>query len=152
MPDVEPRTSERIIRLGLSDFADELLLPPLLRRLARLRAPLTRGDFVCLFDPRHARLGIATSREACWRSGRSNVAIVEPTRASPPGPSGTIDPLRSRPRGVPSVSLRVEGVACHPDGGRTSQNQQNVASALSHASCARAFLPDCPVLGPSITC
>ncbi|RKH55542.1 LysR family transcriptional regulator [Corallococcus llansteffanensis] len=93
----DPRTSERIIRLGLADYADELLLPPLLRRLGRdapkmrlictpvqfrtvvealatrrvdlaatvigklpqaiLRTPLIRGHFVCLFDPRHVRLG-----------------------------------------------------------------------------------------------
>ena len=31
----DPRTSERTIRLGLSDFADEWLLPPLLRRMGR---------------------------------------------------------------------------------------------------------------------
>ncbi|WP_240358993.1 LysR family transcriptional regulator [Pyxidicoccus trucidator] len=31
----DPRKSERIIRLGLADFADEWLLPPLLRRLGR---------------------------------------------------------------------------------------------------------------------
>lgn len=31
----DPRKSERIIRLGLADFADEWLLPPLLRRLER---------------------------------------------------------------------------------------------------------------------
>lgn len=93
----DPRTSERTIRLGLADYADELLLPPLLRRLGRdapkmrlictpvqfrtvvealatrrvdlaatvigklpqtlLRTPLLRGHFVCLFDPRHVRLG-----------------------------------------------------------------------------------------------
>lgn len=93
----DPRTSERVIRLGLADYADELLLPPLLRRLGRdapkmwlictpvqfrtvvealatrrvdlaatvigkvpqaiLRTPLLRGHFVCLFDPRHVRLG-----------------------------------------------------------------------------------------------
>lgn len=98
----DPLTSERIIRLGLADFADELLLPPLLRRLARdapgmrlvctpvqfrtvvealatrrvdlaatvidklppaiLRTPLNRGHFVCLFDPRHARLGARPSK------------------------------------------------------------------------------------------
>ncbi|RYE94505.1 MAG: LysR family transcriptional regulator [Myxococcales bacterium] len=94
----DPRTSERTVRLGLSDLADEWLLPPLLRRLGReaprmrfvcmpvqfrtvvealatrrvdiaatvidqvpssiLRAPLNRGRFVCLYDPRHARLGV----------------------------------------------------------------------------------------------
>lgn len=93
----DPRTSERTIRLGLQDFADQWLLPPLLRRLGReapkmrlvctslqfrtvvealssqrvdiaaavidkvppaiLRTPLNRGHFVCLFDPRHVRLG-----------------------------------------------------------------------------------------------
>jgi LysR family transcriptional activator of mexEF-oprN operon len=31
----DPRTSDRVIRLGLADFADEWLLPPLLRRLER---------------------------------------------------------------------------------------------------------------------
>lgn len=98
----EPRTSERTIRLGLSDFGDEWLLPPLLRRLGRdapkmrlvcmpvqfrtvvdalasrrvdlaatvigklpqtiLRTPLIRGHFVCLFDPRHVRLGARPSK------------------------------------------------------------------------------------------
>ncbi|WP_253899502.1 LysR family transcriptional regulator [Corallococcus carmarthensis] len=98
----DPRTSERIIRLGLADFADEWLLPPLLRRLGRdapkmrlvcmpvqfrtvvealttrrvdlaatvidkvprgiLRTPLIRGHFVCLFDPRHVRLGARPSK------------------------------------------------------------------------------------------
>jgi LysR family transcriptional activator of mexEF-oprN operon len=98
----DPRTSERIIRLGLSDFGDALLLPALLRRLGRdapkmrlvctpvqfrtvvealatrrvdlaaavinelpraiLRTPLMRGHFVCLFDPRHVRLGARPSK------------------------------------------------------------------------------------------
>lgn len=98
----DPRTSERVIRLGLSDFSDEWLLPPLLRRLARdapkmrlvctpvqfrtvvdalatrrvdvaatvidkvpaaiLRTPLIRGHFVCIFDPRHARLGLRPTK------------------------------------------------------------------------------------------
>jgi LysR family transcriptional activator of mexEF-oprN operon len=93
----DPRTSERVIRLGLSDFSDEWLLPSLLRRLGPetprmrlvcspiqfrtvvealstrridlaatvvgkmppgiLRTPLLRGHFVCLFDPRHVRVG-----------------------------------------------------------------------------------------------
>lgn len=100
----EPRTSERIVRLGLSDLADEWLLPALLRRLARdapkmrlvctqvqfrtvlealatrrvdiaaavidkvprdiQRTPLVRGRFVCLFDPRHARLGARPTKRA----------------------------------------------------------------------------------------
>ncbi len=100
----DARTSERTIRLGLSDFSDEWLLPPLLRRLARdapkmrlvctpvqfrtvgealatrrvdlaatvadelsraiLRAPLIRGHFVCVFDPRHVRLGARPSKRA----------------------------------------------------------------------------------------
>ncbi len=100
----DPRTSERIVRLGLVDFADELLLPPLLRRLGReapkmrlictpvqfrtvveslatrridiaaavvlgkvpggiQRTPLFRGHFVCLFDPRHTRLGTRPSKQ-----------------------------------------------------------------------------------------
>lgn len=98
----DPRTSERILRLGLSDLGDALLLPALLRRLGRdaprmrlvctsvqfrtvvealatrrvdlaatvidkvpdtiLRTPLMRGHFVCLFDPRHARLGARPSK------------------------------------------------------------------------------------------
>lgn len=100
----DPRTSDRTIRLGLADFSDELLLPPLLRRLARdapkmrlvctpvqfrtvvealatrrvdvaatvidkvpgtiLRTPLIRGHFVCLFDPRHVRLGARPTERA----------------------------------------------------------------------------------------
>jgi LysR family transcriptional activator of mexEF-oprN operon len=92
----DPRTSERTLRLGLSDSAEVWLLPPLLRLLGE-RAPrmtvvavpvqfrtvgkalasgeidaavtvadelpagvrrrtLFTGGFVCLYDPRHARL------------------------------------------------------------------------------------------------
>jgi LysR family transcriptional regulator, mexEF-oprN operon transcriptional activator len=100
----EARTSERTIRLGLSDFSEEWLLPPLLRRLGRdapkmrlvctpvqfrtvgealatrrvdlaatvadelpraiLRTPLIRGHFVCVFDPRHVRLGARPTKRA----------------------------------------------------------------------------------------
>ena len=100
----DPRTSERTIRLGLSDFSDEWLLAPLLRRLGReapkmrfictpvqfrtvfealatrrvdlaatvvgkvprgiLHTPLNRGHFVCLFDPRHVRLGARPTKRA----------------------------------------------------------------------------------------
>ncbi|HEX4456454.1 MAG TPA: LysR family transcriptional regulator [Polyangia bacterium] len=100
----DARTSERIIRLGLSDFADEWLLPSLLRRLERVapkmrlictpvqfrtigdalatrrvelaatvanelprsirRAPLIRGHFVCVFDPRHVRFGPRPTKRA----------------------------------------------------------------------------------------
>ena len=35
-PRFDPRTSDRIIRVGLADFADEWLLPPLLRRHERV--------------------------------------------------------------------------------------------------------------------
>lgn len=98
-----PKTSERTVRLGLSDVNETWLLPPLLRLLAR-EAPLMRlvilpvqfrtvgdalassavdlavtvadelpagiqrqalftGGFVCLFDPRHARVGRKLTRE-----------------------------------------------------------------------------------------
>jgi LysR family transcriptional activator of mexEF-oprN operon len=100
----DPRTSERTIRIGLSDFSDEWLLPPLLRRFARdapkmrlvctpvqfrtvgealatrrvdlaatvadelprtiRRTPLIRGHFVCVFDPRHVRLGARPNKRA----------------------------------------------------------------------------------------
>lgn len=93
----DPRTSERTVRLGLSDANETWLLPRLLRALddeaPRLRlvvlpvqfrtiadalgssavdlavtvadelpagtrrVPLFTGGFVCLFDPRHARVG-----------------------------------------------------------------------------------------------
>jgi len=96
-PPFEPSTSDRILRIGLSDAAQMWLLPPLLRVLASaapqmrlvavpiqfrtvedaliarrvdiaitvadelppaiLRAPLFAGNFVCLYDPRHAKLG-----------------------------------------------------------------------------------------------
>jgi LysR family transcriptional regulator, mexEF-oprN operon transcriptional activator len=92
----DPATSDRTIRLGVSDSNEEWLLPALLRILARRapamrvvalpvqfrtvgdalgsrrvdlaitvadelpssirRQPLFHGGFVCLFDPRHARL------------------------------------------------------------------------------------------------
>ncbi|MDY7229336.1 LysR family transcriptional regulator [Hyalangium rubrum] len=95
-PSFDPRTSDRTLRLGLSDATEVWLLPPLLRVLER-EAPRMRvislpvqfrnvaavlasasidaaitvadelpasihrqtlywGGFVCLFDPRHARL------------------------------------------------------------------------------------------------
>jgi LysR family transcriptional regulator, mexEF-oprN operon transcriptional activator len=100
----EARTSERTIRLGLSDFSEQWLLPPLLRRLGReapkmrlvctpvqfrnvgealatrrvdlaatvadelpraiRRMPLLRGRFVCVFDPRHVRLGARPGKRA----------------------------------------------------------------------------------------
>lgn len=93
----DARTSERTVRLGLSDMNETWLLPPLLHEVAeqaprmRLvvmpvqfrtvaqalgsssldlavtvadelpadirREPLFTGGFVCLFDPRHARVG-----------------------------------------------------------------------------------------------
>lgn len=96
----EPRTSERTVRLGLSDAAESWLLPPLIRALSKsapnlrlavtpvqfrtvgaalahghvdvaitvadelphsiARKSLFLGGFVCLFDPRHARLGKLT--------------------------------------------------------------------------------------------
>jgi LysR family transcriptional activator of mexEF-oprN operon len=99
----DPKTSERTVRLGLSDANEAWLLPPLLRVLAeeapRLRLVVTpvqfrtvadalgsaavdlavtvadelpadarrlelfRGGFVCLFDPRRARVGKALSME-----------------------------------------------------------------------------------------
>jgi len=95
-PPFDPATSDRILRLGLSDVAEIWLLPPLLRMLEHSarnmrviavpvhfrtvdealrdrrvdiaiavadempasvhRAPLFAGGFVCLYDPRHAKL------------------------------------------------------------------------------------------------
>ncbi|MBX3233070.1 MAG: LysR family transcriptional regulator [Labilithrix sp.] len=103
-PRFDPRTSERTIRLGLADSAEQWLLPPLLRLLAReaprmrvvvlpvqfrtvgdalalrridmavtvadelpraiRRHPLFTGGFVCLFDPRHVKLGKRPSERA----------------------------------------------------------------------------------------
>jgi LysR family transcriptional activator of mexEF-oprN operon len=100
----DPRTSDRILRLGLADSAEEWLLPLLLQRLEReaprmrlvciqvqfrtvgealatrridmavtvaddlppsvFRRPLVRGKFVCLFDPRFARLGARPTERA----------------------------------------------------------------------------------------
>lgn len=100
----EPRTSDRTVRLGLADIADEWLLPPLLRRLEEeapgmrivasavqfrsvgealatrrvdiavtvvdelpasiARRPLVRTGFVCVFDPRHVRLGARPTERA----------------------------------------------------------------------------------------
>ncbi len=99
-----PATSERTLRIGLSDTAEVWLLPPLLRALERQaprmrlialpvqfrtvgdallsrrielavavadelpsiirRRPLQRGGFVCLFDPRHARIKRSLSERA----------------------------------------------------------------------------------------
>lgn len=92
----DPRSSERVVRLGLSDASEAWLLPPLLARLARTaprlrvivvpvqfrtvgqliaagnvelavtvadelprdvqRRALYEGGFVCVFDPRYARV------------------------------------------------------------------------------------------------
>ena len=100
----DPRTSERTIRIGLSDFSEEWLLPPLLALLRReapkmrivavpvqfrtvgealanrrvdmaatvadelpraiTRVPLLRGRMVCVFDPRHTKLGPRPSKQA----------------------------------------------------------------------------------------
>lgn len=102
-PTFDPRTSERTLRLGLSDAAELWLLPALLRVLEKeaprmrvislpvqfrnVSAALTSGDvdaavsvadelpssihrqelfwggFVCLFDPRHARLKRAITED-----------------------------------------------------------------------------------------
>lgn len=99
----DPMTSERTVRLGLSDSSEAWLLPLLLRALAKEaprmrlvvvpvqfrtvvealassridlavtvaddlpvgteRRVLYHGKFVCLFDPRHARLGTRPSKE-----------------------------------------------------------------------------------------
>ncbi len=93
----DPKTSDRVFRVGLADSAESWLLPPLVRLLEReaprmrlivlpvqfrtvadalatrridcavtvadelprsvARRPLFQGGFVCLFDPRHTRLG-----------------------------------------------------------------------------------------------
>ena len=95
--ELDLKTSERTLRIGMADAAELWLLPPLLRALAREaprmkvisipvnfrtvgdalatqrldaaitvadelppmieREPLLAGGFVCLFDPRHARVG-----------------------------------------------------------------------------------------------
>ena len=100
-PRFDPKTSDRTIRIGMSDSTDEWLLPPLLRRLERAaprmklialpiqfrtvqdalvhrridlavsvadtlpdsiaRRALFRGGFVCVYDPRHAKLGARPS-------------------------------------------------------------------------------------------
>lgn len=99
----DPRTSERTVRIGLSDTSETWLLPPLLRLLGEeaprmrfivvpvqfrtiaaalgsaqvdlavtvadelpadtRREPLLSATFVCLFDPRHARLGPSPTLE-----------------------------------------------------------------------------------------
>jgi LysR family transcriptional activator of mexEF-oprN operon len=93
----DPKTSERTVRIGLSDVTEALLIPPLLRILNRAaprmriivlpvqfrtvaealtsqridmavtvademptsirRKALYHGSFVCLFDPRHTKIG-----------------------------------------------------------------------------------------------
>lgn len=99
----DPKTSERTVRIGLSDSNEAWLLPPLLRLLAQeaprmrlivvpvqfrtiaealgssavdlavtvadelpadtRRLTLFTGGFVCLFDPRHARVGTRLTLE-----------------------------------------------------------------------------------------
>jgi len=103
-PPFDPATSDRTIRLGLSDATETWLLPGLLRALRRdapamrvialpvqfrtvedalvarrvelavtvadalpqsiARQPLFTGGFVCLYDPRHVKLGRALSARA----------------------------------------------------------------------------------------
>lgn len=101
-PTFDPRTSERVLRLGFVDSAELWLLPRLLRVLARdaprmrvvatpvqfrtvghalaggldaavtvadelpasiRREPLHKGGFICLYDPRHARIRSLTAKE-----------------------------------------------------------------------------------------
>jgi LysR family transcriptional activator of mexEF-oprN operon len=101
-PTFDPKTSDRTLRLGLSDSSELWLLPPLLRVLEKeapkmrvvavpvqfrtvaaalgngldaavtvadelpatvRRQPLFSGGFVCLYDPRHARLRKLTEKE-----------------------------------------------------------------------------------------
>lgn len=102
-PVFDPATSERTVRLGLSDASEAWLLPPLLRALEReaprmrvisipvqfrtvasvlatanvdaavtvadalpatiLRKRLFTGDYVCLYDPRHLKLGALDEAE-----------------------------------------------------------------------------------------
>jgi LysR family transcriptional activator of mexEF-oprN operon len=106
-PTFDPKTSDRTLRLGLSDSSELWLLPPLLRVLEKeapkmrvvavpvqfrtvatalangldaavtvadelpanvRRQPLFSGGFVCLYDPRHARLRKLTEKEYFARS------------------------------------------------------------------------------------
>jgi LysR family transcriptional activator of mexEF-oprN operon len=100
-PQFDPKTSERTLRIGMSDAMEEWVLAPLLRMLDRdaprmriitvpvqfrtvgealatravelaitvadelpssvRRQPLLHGRFVCLYDPRHGKLGARIS-------------------------------------------------------------------------------------------
>jgi LysR family transcriptional regulator, mexEF-oprN operon transcriptional activator len=102
-PDFDPKTSERTVRIGLSDVTEALLIPPMLRILDReaphmrlivlpvqfrtvaealtsqridmavtvademptsiRRKALYHGSFVCLFDPRHTKVGKRITEE-----------------------------------------------------------------------------------------
>lgn len=102
-PDFDPKTSDRTVRIGLSDVTEALLIPPMLRILDReaprmriivlpvqfrtvaealttqridiavtvademptsiRRKALYHGSFVCLFDPRHTKVGRRISEE-----------------------------------------------------------------------------------------
>lgn len=129
----DPRTSERMIRLGLSDSAEVWLLPPLLRLLGEQaprmkviavpvqfrtvghaltsgavdaaitvtdavpagvrRRALFRGGFVCLFDPRHAKLRTPLRKDDYFARDHVVVSYNADLR-------GIVEDLIRRPRNV----------------------------------------------------
>jgi len=129
----DPRTSERTLRLGLSDSAEVWLLPRLLRYLGEhaprmkiiatsvqfrtvaaaltagaidaaitvtdavpagvRRKTLFSGGFVCLFDPRHARLRLPLTKDAYFAGHHVVVSYNADLR-------GIVEDLIRRPRNV----------------------------------------------------
>jgi LysR family transcriptional activator of mexEF-oprN operon len=130
--DFDARTSDRTIRLGLSDSAEVWLLPPLLRHLGEhaprmkiiavnvqfrtvvaaltsgavdaavtvtdalpagiRRTSLFFGGFVCLFDPRHARIKRLT-RDAYFAADHVVVSYNADLR-------GIVEDMLRRPRNI----------------------------------------------------
>jgi LysR family transcriptional activator of mexEF-oprN operon len=148
-PPFDPRTTDRTLRLGLADSAEEWLLPPLLRdlehRAPRLRlictpiqfrtvgealatrridlaitvadelppqiarATLLRAGFVCLFDPRHCRLGARPTERAYFAQDHVIVSYAGDLR-------GVVEDTFHRERRVRCSVATFAGIGAIVDG------------------------------------
>lgn len=158
----DPRTSDRTLRLGLADIADEWLLPRVLRFLdleapgIRLvcsaiqfrtvaealatrridvaitvadelpasvaRRPLIQSHFVCLFDPRHVRLGTRPTERAYLAQDHVIVSYNGDLR-------GVIEDSFGKQRRVRCSVASFAGIGAIVDGGRLVATIPSVVAA-----------------------
>jgi LysR family transcriptional activator of mexEF-oprN operon len=173
----EPKTSERVFRLGLADSAEAWLLPALLRRFAReaprvqvislpiqfrtvgealatrridvavtvaddlprtiARKPLFYGGFVCLFDPRHVRLGARPSERTYLAQEHVIVSYNGDLR-------GVIEDTFGRARRVRCSVASFTGIGPIVDGSHLVATVPRVVAAAvvrSHPRLRTAKLP-----------